>query len=128
MFKKRLTLTATTCRILEEVRIALEVLLGHRVRFKHLELDKSDGRTYGHGALFLRDKEIPIIFCKLYESPGSEIYYELKVDTVWYIARFDTPEMVRVARSNVAGTDWIVGTSAEDRRKEPLRVLPQINY
>ncbi len=121
MFEKKLTLTATTCGFLEDLRLALEVLKGAPVRFKHVELDKS--LTSGHGALYIGEKEYPVTFSK-YNRRRDDIDFDLC--TIHYKACFwkgmppELPRGVRVGdqydfMNGFELTYW-VGTSINDRR------------
>ena len=152
--RRKLTLTATTCRLIENIRLALEVLFGARIRFRHLEFEKS--LREGYGAFFVGDNEKRLMFIA---DAGREIYIHLKIGDMWYVARFDTLEQVRVScgvPSNVlllpedqrsewmpneeslpkkesrsklnANFIWVVGTSFDNRHHEPPRPLDPIEY
>ena len=151
--RRKLTLTATTCRLIENIRLALEVLFGARIRFRHLEFEKS--LREGYGAFFVGDNEKRLMFIA---DAGREIYIHLKIGDMWYVARFDTLEQVRVSCGrphpswlpedqseefipdeqfyeksisvDESGADWmwIVGTSFDNRHHEPPRPLDPIEY
>lgn len=113
---KKLVLTETTCTMLENLRLALEVLLGTRIRFKSIETNL---RTRTGNALIVADEvEQEVTFIH-----DRSAQLSIGVNYFWYIARFDKPNEVRVILSNNHfgyPATWVVGTSFADRREEPF--------
>lgn len=122
--KKRLTLTATTCRTLEELRLALEVWNGTSIRFKHIEFEKD--LTSGSGAFFIGDSEQPTDLLFINDR-GKESFFTLRIGKMWFVARFDSPRQVRITEHN-GNPDWkwVVGTSKDSRHEEPPHILPPV--
>jgi hypothetical protein len=116
MFQRKLTLTASTLGLLEDIRTAIEVLNGTQIRFKHIEFEK--GLTSGHGAFYHHDgTELPLTFIR--KDRGGEITLDLAIDNQWFFARFDTPRQVRII-GWCESSNWMVGTSATDRHEESV--------
>jgi len=113
MFSRKLTLTASTYRILNDVTRMLEVLLGTRVWMKEIELEAN--RISGHGVFVADEVEYPILFDR---HPIDEDSYQFKIQQ-WYVAQFGNRPTVRVAR-NIGSSNWMVGASATDRHEEPV--------
>jgi len=113
MFSRKLTLTASTYRILNDVTRMLEVLLGTRVWMKELELEAN--RISGHGVFIANKVEYPILFDRHSVDENS---YQFRIKE-WYIARFDDLQTVQVA-CTIESSHWMVGTSATDRHQEPI--------
>jgi len=55
MFQRKLTLTANTCTLLENVRFALETWVKHPIRFKELELNRD--LLSGHGRVYVGSED-----------------------------------------------------------------------
>ena len=119
MVSRKLTLTATTFNLIEDLRLTLEIQTGASIRIKELEFEKD--MISGHGSFYSRGEEIKLIFIDI--SPSTiERNFELKIGGMWFVARFDTPEQVRVIEQYPTSgpPTWIVGTSMADRRTECL--------
>ena len=111
-------LTATICHKMEQLRLALEVLTGERVRFFHFDFNTRKG------AVLLGEEKVDIT-----TSGGAKDRIQFWLHDVSYIALFEATEVkVAVAHGNshtvmtVVGEcplRW-VGTSMHDRREEPL--------
>lgn len=127
MFKKKLTLTATTCRTMEELRLALEVWTGSNIRFKHIEFEKTlDTSHSGHGAFFVGDSEEPTELLFINDR-GKESFFDLRIGETWFVARFDSPRQVRITEHNGdPDWKWTVGTSKDNRHEEPPHILPPV--
>ncbi len=126
MFKKKPVITANVCDTLEDLRLALEVQTGHRPRFRRIDLNT------GRGLVKLGEEEKEFWIC---ESNDDRIHFSL--NDGWHIGLLNEARTeIKVSRNRVpnerqtiAGTftmRWI-GTSAQDRREEPL-FLDQAKY
>jgi len=117
--KKEVVLTATTCGKIEDLRLAIEVLTGSRVRIKQLDFNTTCGQVY-----------VDWEGCNI----EFEFYHGDKVEFVLsgsfgkdnrYFARFDKhPDHSEVRVINFStirdpGKNiWQVGKSATDRWEE----------
>ena len=127
MFRKNkpMVLSATNCKFLEDLRMAVEVLTGQRVRFERIDVDEGNGR------IFVGDELRDFMF-----THGREDLYHFAFGTPhdgrghdWHVARFETPDEVHVCsehnpvkKKTVAGdcsVKW-VGSSMADRREVPV--------
>lgn len=118
--KKCPVLTGRTCQTMELLRMAIEVLTGKRVCFVCLDLNTCSGKVR------IGDEEIEIDFL---HSRKDLIEFELN-EKEKFVGLFDNDlKEVKVAhqdnshvRNTIAGSftmRW-VGSSANDRREEPL--------
>ena len=130
-----MTLTETTCMMLENVRLAIEVLTGERTRIKHVELDLV--AQTGRGRVYVGEKErgfkFYVHFQKCFDL-DSFLYFSFddwdndpaNYDPTIYTARFDTPDEVRVINESNPRKGkgdkalWTAGRSATDRWLTPL--------
>ena len=124
MFKRnKLSLTDGTCELLENMRLAIEILTGERVRIKRMELDLKD--RSGHGQFHIGlTAEGDVLFAPYWKN---RISFRLKLnggEPVWYEAQMDDlvdePGVLRVITAAGEDTKWIVGRSATDRWEVPL--------
>ncbi len=111
-------LTASFCAPMEDLRLAVEVRTGERVRVINL-----DPHT-GSGTLLIGDRVTPIEFI-INQPPLME--FMLEGDTGWTNVRFDEPYVAKVLynhepvrRGHCAHLMWQVGRSSTDRWEEPL--------
>ena len=129
--KRKLVLTATTCEILENLRLSIEVLKGVRVRFKHVQLER--GLQSGSASVYLLDgeqetEETVLAFMSSHTHElrfqfGTRQYFRYSDDTDWFFSRMDCPSTVRVIGANRTSGEvsvWRVGRSFHDRWEEPL--------
>jgi hypothetical protein len=114
MFQRKLTLDPPVCAFLEGIRLALEVLEEAPIRFKHLEFK---GFSSGRGVFLNNDKEIPFSFIK---KGGAILSFELGIGDRWYCVHLDSLQQVWLGQTGNGPLRWIVGSSANDRREEPL--------
>ena len=118
MFRKKLVLTATTCEVLEKVRLAIEVLKGARVRFKHVQLKRG---VSGEGAVYYHDGEEKCEQVSFYFfRKGGALTFKLEGE--WFCARFDSDgQTVNVIEDHTPNkeTGWRIGTSFCERRVGP---------
>ncbi len=123
-----LDLTDGTCNTLEDLCLSLEVLMGARVRYKRLHFER--GLLSGSGVFTACGEEHELLFDKRRGRESVLPFFDVRIDGKWYVARFDSPEQVRVIATTgslergdadfKASMVWTVGTSATDRREEPL--------
>lgn len=120
MFKKHSTITVTSvpCQMLEEVRFALEVLLGERIRFKHYEIERR--LDSGKGAFYTNDGQEHRI-CFLKEQIDDRSFLDLLVDGRSCVAWVWAFDMVHVMV--VGSTVWTVGTP-DSTWEEPFYGTP----
>lgn len=111
--RKDLILTATTCALLEKLRVILEVLYGSRIRFKHFHLH--DGLQTGRGSVYVDGQELNLTFEELHKDE-----FCIMTDDERYTARFDSPDTIRVIQYCGNPPIWTVGTAWDDRHGEPL--------
>lgn len=118
MFNRKLILTATTCRILEGIRLAIEVWNGAPIRFEQVELEK--GLRSGRGLVFLGSGDLTFTFTT--ELRAYEQVIQFDIAGKWWVARINSMHEVCVIESHYIGKPgmWWVGTSFADRHKEPL--------
>jgi hypothetical protein len=120
--RKSLVITATACEGMENLRLAVEVLTGKRVRFVHLDFNTLKCKVLISG-------KVVEILADTWD--GDTIHFAIVKECEWYHARFDRDE-VRVSsdrhksRNGEHSMCW-VGSSMTDRREEPLD-LPSVNY
>lgn len=123
--KKHPVLTGRYCDRMEKLRQAVEVLHGHRAVFVHIDFNSVKAMFSVGGVkmnvvfIFAHDDNL-INF--LVETADVE-----SASREWYIARFDfEPGEVRVisehhpVKRGEGHSMWWVGSSAADRRLEPL--------
>lgn len=126
MFRRQKSpiVTATHCREMEDVRMALEVMFGEPVRFR--QIDFNTGRAAAR--LGSEEKSFSFFFGRL-DLLHFSIWNETGVPNEWYSALFDRMETgteVRVIkesnnRHKCGQWDmWWVGDSATHRHEEPL--------
>ncbi len=121
MFEKKpreITVTETSCTLLEDVRLALEVYYGKRIRFRHFQIGSA--RISGDAAFYV-DTISPVDYRVEFRRRGSSDLVDMKIGDTEYLARFDNPDKVRIIR--IDGHEnpvWMVGTSAADTHPEPL--------
>lgn len=112
MFKKKHPiLTANFCRQMEWLRQALEVLTGATVRFVCIDFNTRRFRVM-----------IGFVEEELYFDQYNPDAFQIRYRNSWYIARLEDGE-VRVIEELYKGEKmpmWWVGTSASNRRQEPL--------
>jgi len=117
--KKRPVLTATTCNLMENLRLAIEVLSGQQTRFVQIDFNT------GLGKVKIGSTVLDLLFTQLTDS-GDTLHFHHPLDG-WNIARFDQSGEVRVVNTfnphkNKGGEHsmWWVGRSATERWEEPL--------
>lgn len=120
--KKYPVLVEGVCRLIERMRLSIEVLIGERVRLGCLDLNT------GKGEVFVGNVRRSI---GLVRSTSNVLNF--RIDSEWFVALFpdegDRDQSVAVSsdgnpnkRETVAGqfTMRWVGTSNTDRHEEPL--------
>jgi len=121
--KKSPVLTATTCNLMENLRLAVEVMTGKPVRFVHVDFNTCNTR------IRIGQEEKEIHFVQYRDDLIRFCLGELETHDPWVLARFDKPEEVRVTPYGIKCDRspyfekidmWWVGTSFVNRWKEPL--------
>ena len=118
MFRNKnraLTLTATTCGLLEELRLALQVLMGTPIRFKHLEFKKC--LESGHGCFYNNDQEFELTFIR---TRGTDSFFDLTINGRSSVARFLPSGKVAVTSIDQVPCVWWIGSCDVVRWGEPL--------
>jgi len=127
MFRcNELVLTDGVCELLENLRLALEVLTGKTVRFKRIKLRRPF--RSGDCVIYLGQRR-DIVCISLYGAKEKEITFSTEVTgiTIWHIAHFEDAGVIRLFSTGhplIKGDDrsiQIVGRSAKDRWEEPLK-------
>lgn len=122
--KKEPVLTATTCNVMENLRLAVEVLTGKPVRFIQIDFNTNRGK------IRVGEEEKDIAFYSQH-SDRTNFFFSKDVfdkDEVHYFVRSDKPGEVRVIieglkrESSYLKDDytWAVGRSFVHRWEEPL--------
>jgi hypothetical protein len=109
-----MVLTETTCNLLEEVRLAIEVLIGSRIRLRRVLLEKGlasgSCQVFGLGQLFS---------CSF--SKGGDHLAFIELAGVKYDVTFEDTyfpgDTVKMIMSGV-GRVWIKGLSFASRQEE----------
>lgn len=134
MFRRQKSpiVTATFCREMEDVRMALEVMFGQPVRFR--QIDFNTGRAAAR--LGSEEKSFSFFFGRL-DLLHFSIWNEAGEPKEWYLALFEKLENgsdeVRVIKDHenthkCGDWDmWWIGKSYTERREEPL-YMKQAEY
>lgn len=120
--KKFPVLTATFCRLTENLRLAVEVMTGEPVRFVHADFNTCKTR------IRIGQTEKEIHFSHMREDLIHFCLGEQDNPEPWILARFDKPGEVRVILNGPKNyppyfeddLTWRVGTSFATRWEEPL--------
>lgn len=122
MFKRNPVLTASTCKTLEMLRLAIEVLSGERTLFVHIDFNTCEARV----KVGAETRELIYLHVR-----DDLIHFAFGYDEEWFVAQFPELAIVRVSSerypntvNTVAGKFSLiwVGKSATDRQQEPLFV------
>jgi hypothetical protein len=109
--KKYPIITSTFCDQIEDLRLAIEVLTGQRVRLLNIDFNTKHAEVVVERKL----KNIWFDHCK-----QDSFWFQFQ--DLFYIAKFDYKSMatVRVIRNNDPDRKCWVGRSATSRWQEPL--------
>lgn len=115
--KKEIILDEIDCQKIENLRIAIEVLTGKRVKFKRFDFNS------GEGQIFV-GKEVQDVLVEFFQKNEVLlfVFLNMRKDENCYLAQF---EGSRVNVITTRGLDdkkslWLVGHSSKDRWKEFL--------
>ena len=119
-------LTAKTCRVMERVRLAIEVLTGQRVSFIQIDFNTCRARA------MVGDEKMSFSFVPDRADLISFAFFVFGDLGNWHTARFDESGKVMVINDRFPNSRhghvmWWVGSSATDRREEPL-FLKEVEY
>lgn len=122
MFRTRkIVLTETACNLIEDLRDAIEVATGQKVRLRNLTLDKL--RTGGHGEVINLSWPIKVFFSRF---SAETIYFSLREDNGGqYEARRRNGEVwvMDLLNGHVRGDGaplYWVGIDKDNRREVPM--------
>lgn len=123
--RKEPVLSATTCEAVEKLRLAIEVFIGERVRFHHVDFNTKRARV----CIGEICKEIKFSLSGTgWTDCGAEIFI---INEVRILARYDEPGKARAIKAEECygsylpyAKSWWIGRSASDRREEPF-VVPR---
>lgn len=114
-----MTLTETTCKLLEDLRIAIEVFKGAPVRLFEIELGA--GLASGKGFILIRGKIDPVTFIR--DKEDSMLIKlseeEEKGGHDWLYARY-TCNHNEVQVANFPSDVWWTGTGFSNRNWKPI--------
>lgn len=115
--KKEIVLDEIDCQKIENLRTAVEVLTGKKVRFKRFDFNSGEGQLW-------IGREVQNILVEFFQDNLAIlfVFLDMAKDNNCYIAQFEGNKVSVIATKGLDDKKslWLIGHSSKDRWREIL--------